>query len=86
MDANPFVTINLYKKSGAHYSAVMWRDDVDAVVTAFEGANPLYKTKMTLTSVNGDTLTVDLQDVECVLTSSSDDYSDYEEYTEVCDD
>lgn len=86
MDANPFVTINLYMKSGAHYSAVMWKDDVAAAVTAFEDVNPLYKTKMTLKSVSGDTVTVDLRDVECVLTSSSDDYSDYEEYTEVYDD
>lgn len=86
MDANPFVTINLYMKRGAHYFAVMWKDDVTAVVSAFEDVNPLYKTKHTLKSVSGDTVTVDLRDVECVLTSSSDDYSDYEEYTEVYDD
>jgi len=86
MDANPFVTINLYMKSGAHYFAVMWKDDVTAVVTAFEDVNPLYKTKHTLKSVSGDTVTVDLRDVECVLTSSTDDYTDYEEYTEVYDD
>lgn len=86
MDANPFVTINLYMKSGAHYFAVMWKDDVTTVVTAFEDVNPLYKTKHTLKSVSGDTVTIDLRDVECVLTTSSDDYSDYEEYAEVYDD
>lgn len=86
MDANPFVTLNIYMKSGTHYFAVMWKDDVAAVVSAFEDINPLYKTKHTLKSVSGDTVTVDLQDVECVLTSTTDDYTDYEEYTEVYDD
>lgn len=86
MDANPFVTVSIFMKSKSQYSAVVWRDSAEELIASYEQGYPLVAAKKRITAVDGSTVSIDLRDVECVLTSSSDDYEDYYEFLEDYDD
>lgn len=82
MEETPFITVNIFMKSKSQYSAVVWRDSAEELIALFEQVYPLAAAKKRITAVDGSTLSIDLRDVECVLTSSSDDYEDYYEFLE----
>lgn len=86
MEETPFITVNIFMKSKSQYSAVVWRDSAEELIALFEQGYPLVEAKKRITAVDGSTLSIDLRDVECVLTSSSDDYEDYYEFLEDYDD